>query len=171
MKNNLKLPFYSLLLFFCTSFLTINNLTAQENDIFEIQQSNENSKISSKKETDRKRFYDLAFNLYPTHYIENNALKSTYDSGDPIKMTFVDAKSLIWLKNKSSKKDAVELITMSLKDRNDFNIKLDLSDNDAFKNLKYVFIICSFNCSEKDIENFVQVRNKVRIFYTIQKPS
>jgi len=171
MKNNLKLPFYSLLLFFCTSFLTINNLTAQENDIFEIQQSNENSKVSSKKETDRKRFYDLAFNLYPTHYIENNALKSTYDSGDPIKMTFVDAKSLIWLKNKSSKKDAVELLTISINDRNDFINRLDLSKNDGFKNLKYIFIKCSFNCSEKDIENFIQVQNKVRIFYTIQKPS
>lgn len=171
MKNNSTFPFYSLLLIFCISMLSFYKLAAQEHNIFEIQPDNNLTKSISKKDNNRKRFYDLAFNLHSTHYIENNALKSTYDSGNPIKMTFEDSKSFNWLKNKNAKKDSLELITITLNDSNDLNNKLDLSDKNDFKNLKYVFIKCNFNCSNNDIENFIKVKNGVRIFYTIQKPS
>jgi hypothetical protein len=171
MKNHSTLPFYSLLLVFSFFLLQNNKLVAQDYGIIEFQQKNEISKSNSSKNNSRKRFYDLAFNLHPTHYIENGTLKSTYNFGNPIKMTFEDSKSLSWLKNINSKKSSLELITINLNGRNDLNNKIDLTSDNDFPNLKYVFIKCTFNCTENDIEEFIKVNSTVRIFYTIQKPS
>lgn len=171
MKTNSKRPLFLLFLIFSVSLLSMNKIVAQENEIFEIQKKNENSKLSLKTENNRKRFYDLVFKLHPTHFIENNGLKVSYDSVDPVKMTIEDSKSINWLNNKGAKKNTLELITILLNDRNDLSNVLDLTISNEFNNLKYIFIKCNFKCSEIDIENFVKVKNEVRIFYTIQKPS
>ena len=169
MKNYSALPYYSLLLIFCISLLSINKLSAQENNIYEVQQ-NEVAKSTSKNDNNRKRFYDLTFNLHTTLYIENNKVKVTYGSGEPIKLTFADSKSFNWLKN-NSKTNTIELITITLNNRNDLNNLLDLSNNNDFKSLKYVYVKCNFDCSEKDIEKFIKVNHNVRVFYSNQTPS
>ena len=146
--------------------ISLPELTAQDIGIYEV--SNKQGKNDNVKgNNNRNRFYDLVLNLQPTHYINDNKLKTTYDSADnPIKMTFEDSKSFEWLKNENSKKDNLELLVINLINSNDLNNTIDISKDKNFKNLKYVFIRCNFKCSENDILQFIQTDSKVRIFYS-----
>ena len=168
MKNNSFLLFYSFLFTILVTLIS-SSAVAQEHGIFELnnnQNTNKRSSDKSKYQSENNTFYDLAFNLHPTHYIKNNELKTTYDSGDPIKMTFEDSKSLAWLKNKNCKKNSLELLVINLTNINDLNENINILDDQDFMKLKYVFIICKFKCSENDIIKFIKGNTKVRIFYT-----
>lgn len=166
MINKSTFSFRTILFVFIVSSIYVDNAFAQENGIYEISRTvskNNNGKESKS----RDRFYDLAFNLHPTHYIKNKELKTTYESGDPIKMTFEDSKSFNWLNNNNSKKDSLEIIIINLDELSDLNQRIDFSNRANFNNLKYVFIRCSFICTEDNIKQFIQADSNVRIFYTI----
>jgi hypothetical protein len=165
MKNKSTLAFYTLLFSFCITLFSFNTVIAQENGIYEISGS-DTQKNKNKSNNDRNEFYDLAFNLQPTHYIKNSGLNTIYDFGDPIKMTFEDTKSLDWLNNINSKKDSLELLIIYLNNLGELNNKLNIMGDKDFKKLKYVFIKCDFKCSENDIIKFIKADTKVRIFYT-----
>ena len=169
MRNKCTFSFRIFLFVLLISLGSVTESFAQEFGIYEISSSN-TAKANNKngKVENRDRFYDLALNLQPTHYIENNNLKTVYGSGDPVNMTFEDSRSFGWLNSKGSKKGSVELLMIHLDTANDLQNSLDISDDKDFKNLKYVFIKCRFNCSQNDIEQFIKVDSKVRIFYTNQ---
>lgn len=167
MRNKSTFTSATILFVLLISLIPVSNSFAQENGIYEISSANNSkNKNDNGKDKSRARFYDLALNLQPTHYIENKRLKSVYDSGDPIKMTFEDSKSLDWLNNKDSKKDSIELLIFYINDINELKNLLDISNDRDLKNLKYVFIRCKFNCSVNDIKRFIKTDSKVRIFYT-----
>ena len=170
MKNNATSSFHILLLVLLISLVSVAESFAQEFDIYEISTSNTSkTNIKNGKNENRDRFYDLALNLQPTHYIENNRLKTVYGSVDPIAMTLEDFKSFDWVKNnKESKKGSIEILIIQLENTIDLQNSIDISEDKDFKNLKYVFIKCKFNCAQNDIQNFIKVDSKVRIFFTHQ---
>ncbi|WP_188653716.1 hypothetical protein [Yeosuana aromativorans] len=170
MKNNSASIRYILFLFIALSLFFGNNLMAQENGIYEVTQKGKSDKEygkgANKMNNDRTEFYNLAFNLHPTYYFENNFLKTSYDSGNLSKLTFEDAKSSNIVKNEDPKYDQVELITIALENISDLKNSIDLSKDKNLKKLKYVYIKCYFNCSEDDIKKFIQTDKNVRIFYS-----
>jgi hypothetical protein len=106
MKNNIKLSLYSLLLIFFSS-----SVFAQENNIYELNATNELSKENStsnksfknQNNSNRENFYDLAFKLHPTTYITNNVAKKNSGNGNYIsKLIFNDTKSFNLLKEANS---------------------------------------------------------------------
>jgi len=168
MKKNATLSLYIFLLIFSASLLFSNPLIAQEEGIYEITNNNTFKNVAKSKSisnTGRENFYELAFKMHPTHYFKNSSLKSVYDSGDPVKLTFEDTKSFNLLKN-NAKLNEVELISIMLNNRNDVNDSIDLSGSMDLKKLKYVFIRCRFKCSENDLTKFIKADNNVRIFYS-----
>lgn len=174
MRNKSTLAFYTFLFSLCILLFSSSELVAQENDIYEVNATNTLSKTSSKKENpkDRESFYDLAFKLHTTSYVENNSIrKSNKNSTSVSKLTFNDVSSFNVLKQTNQDFNDVELITIVLKSANDLNNKIDLTEINGFDNLKYVYIKCQFNCSEQQIKGFVTSNGTVRVFYKTEIPS
>lgn len=174
MKNKSTITFYSVLLSFCFTLLFSGNMLAQENGIYELHQNNGLAKENSKKDkgNDRDDFYNLAYKLHPTSYAENkNIKKSSNHYANVSKLTFNDAKSFEILNQSNSNFNDVELITIYLNTVQDLNNKIDLTDANGFSKLKYVFIKCSFKCTEAQIKQFINSDPNIRVFYKIEIPS
>tara|TARA_R110000868_G_scaffold299242_1_gene559465 strand:+ start:12654 stop:13178 length:525 start_codon:yes stop_codon:yes gene_type:complete len=174
MKRNSTVSLYIFLLIFSTAPFFGNKLIAQEKGIYELTNNDtfkKSKKVKGNSNNDRESFYDLAFKMHPTHYFKDSALKSVYNSGDPVKLTFEDTKSFNLLKNTNTKQNEVELITVLLNNSSDLNDSIDLSENVELKKLKYVFVKCNFNCSADQIKKFVKTNSDIRIFYSSQDPS
>jgi len=174
MRNKSTLAFYTFLFSICISFFSFSKLTAQENDIYELNGNTALAKTSSKKasQNDREDFYDLAFKLHATSYVENNSMrKSNKNVTSVSKLTFNDTKSFNILNQNNQDLNDVELITIVLKNENDLINKIDLTQTSGFGNLKYVFIKCYFKCSEQQIKGFVTSDASVRVFYKTETPS
>jgi len=171
MINKSTFAFYTFLFSVCISF---SSLTAQENAIYEVSDGSSMSKSSSKKVTqnDRADFYELAFKLHATTYVENNIIKKSSNSEASVsKLTFKDAKSFNVLNQSIKDFNDVELITIILKNENDLNNKLELTQDNGFGNLKYIYIKCYFKCNEQQIRGFVTSDASIRVFYKTETPS
>lgn len=173
MKNNSVSIRYHILFFLALLLFSGNSLMAQENGIYELVKDNgQSKKVSSKGQVnDRADFYDLAFNLHPTAYAENNTFKYYKPNKTISKLSFADSKSLGLLYQNNSKYDKAELLIITLKTPSDINNGIDITDLKGLNNLKYVFIKCYFKCSEKQIEDFITANPNVRIFYSVENPS
>jgi hypothetical protein len=178
MKNKLRFNFYTLILSLFISFC-FNKTVAQENGFYEVvEKSSTQSKQVSKKDSkeDRDGFYSLTYNLHPTAYIANNAIKiggnSGYDNLPITKLTFNDTKSLNILNAQNPDFYNVELMTIKVMAVADLNNRLDLTDIIRLNKLKYILVECYFECTESQIEEFITNDDSgVRIFYKVSKPS
>ena len=174
MRNKSTLAFYTFLFSLCILLFSSSELAAQENDIYEVNGSNSMSKTSSKKgiQNDREDFYDLAFNLRPTAYIENNVIRNNRKGGASVsKLTFIDTKSFNILSQSNQNFNDIELISIKLESENDLNNKINLTQASGFSSLKYVFVKCYFKCTEQQVKGFITADPNVRIFYKTEKPS
>lgn len=177
MKNKSTLTFYTFLLSISISLFSFNQIIAQEdNGIYEISNSNKSelSKGSSKKgeKNNRDGFYNLAFKLHSTSYVENNGIKSNKKSQSVSKLTFIDTKSFNILNNSNNSDfENVELITIVIRNKEDLNNKLNLNDINGFNSLKYIYVKCYFKCTEQQINEFLNSDADIRIFYKTETPS
>ncbi|WP_341215130.1 hypothetical protein [uncultured Wocania sp.] len=173
MKNKSALTFYTFLFVCFASLMYTGQVLGQENDIFELTNDDELSKVKVKKykEDNRGKFYNLAQKLHTTSYISNNTINKVYGEGEIKKITFEDSKSFSLLNNKIY--NAVELITVTLNNLSDLNNTLDLTTNKNLSSLKYVFVKCNFKCKKQQIKKFVKAKSnsKIRIFYKTESPS
>ena len=169
MKNKSTLTLYSFLFMCCISLLFTNKAVAQENGIYEL--TNNNSKSITKTNNEREEFNNLAYNLHSTIYIENGIEKTTYGEGLPIKLSLKDTKSISLLNSGNSKYNQVKLITIKLKNSNELNNILDLSNTSGLSKLLYIYIKCHFKCTADQIKAFVKASPQTRIFYTSETPS
>ena len=173
MKSKLTLAFYTLLFSIGVSFTSINSIYAQENGIYEISSKSEISKSTSKKSENINRddFYELAFKLYATSYVENNQIKKNKKSQTSTKLTFKDTKSFGILNNNTEDFSDIEIITILLKNESDLSNKMNIINTNNFESLKYIFIYCHFKCTEQQINSFINTNSSVRVFYKIENPS
>jgi hypothetical protein len=158
---------------FFVCFISTLDIVAQEKNIYEISEKNHSVKAVSikKKSKDREAFYNLAFNLKTTAYLENNSEKNLYGKGSIAKISMNDTKSFEFLKSNENKYKSAELIIIKVNSVNELNNSFDLTGLTKMTSLKYVYIKCSFKCKKQDIENFVKVNPSVRVFYNAEKPS
>jgi hypothetical protein len=173
MKNNSTFKFCIGLLIFFICFISAENITAQEKNIYEISINpiSEKKLKSKKSSNDRQDFYNLAFNLATTVYIENNLEKNLYGKGAILKINMLDTSSFEFLKKNDSNYKTAELLIINVNSIAELNNSFDLTELTKLNHLKYVYIKCSFKCQKHDIENFVKVNPSVRVFYNAEKPS
>lgn len=167
MKNKSNLNFYTLVVSLCITFFSFSKVVAQENGIYE---------LNANSSEDRTEFYDLANNLQPTAYVENNTIKiggnGDHDGLQVVKLTFNDAQSFNIL-NENTNFGKVELVTIKLLTPADLNNRIDLSEVRGLNRLKYVLIECAFECTPSQIKQFItyQDDSNIRILYKVNKPS
>ncbi|CAH8286286.1 hypothetical protein EV196_106246 [Mariniflexile fucanivorans] len=174
MRNKSNFALYFILFSLYLFLFSFNELSAQENGVFELKESNTSSKQTSKtlKGTDRDGFYNLTYKLHPTFYVENkNIMENNTNNIKVTKLTFNDLNSFDLLNQYNPKFDDVELITITLKTVGDFKNKLNLSSLSGFSNLKYIYVKCNFECTELQIKQFIEFDPNIRVFYKIEIPS
>ena len=173
MKNKSTLKFCTYLFVVFIYFLSIERTVAQEKNIFEISSKTEKLKKANNKKDSKSRteFYNLAFNLGTTAYLENNFEKNLYGKGLISKITMIDTNSFEFLKSNENKYKSAEIIIIEVNSINELKKSFDLTGLTEMNHLKYVFIKCSFKCEKHNIENFVKVNPSVRVFYNAEKPS
>lgn len=153
--------------------ISLTELTAQDNGIYEISKNNYSSKVSNTKgvSNERQLFYELAFNLKTTAYLENNSVKNIYGEGSVQKITLEDTKSFDILKNNATNYKDAELLIINVSSMQELKNSIDLTSVTELSNLKYVFIKCIFKCQIGDIENYIKVNPDIRVFYNAENPS
>lgn len=98
----------------------------------------------------------LVSDLHPTVYLHNGELQPV-DEQMPVRIN-TDITSLNLLNARNPLFNGAELLCIRIQNENDFNTTLNLSDLKGFKNLKYVYILCTFKIcpdqySDKDCES------------------
>lgn len=178
MKNKTYSVYY-IFLIACLSFISAQQTYAQDNDIKElnynnnISSKNSSSKKTVSKNTDRSDFYNLALKLQPSIYIENNSIKKSNGHKKPLKIVCLDVQSFSILEQAISSNRKVEILEISLKTTHDLNTRLDLSDNEEFGHIKYIYVKSNFTITETQIRNLITLSpdSDVRIFYKTETPS
>lgn len=161
----------------CMLLLSVSTLTAQENGFYEIKAnliSDDNPQ--SNTNTSREAFYNLIYNLHPTAYVDNNAIKIGGNSGNSnlpiLKLTFHDTKSFSVLNQANAQYNNVELMSINVMTVGDLNNRLNLVDVGNLNQLKYIYIECYFDCTASQLKEFITYDNpNIRIFYKVSKPS
>ena len=129
--------------------------------------------MTIKQINDKSECYDLAFNLYPTYYINKSNIRKN-NSKDPsiLKLTFFDTESFDVLNQDDSNYKTIKLISLNLKSSKDLNNVLNLYDKlTKLSELKYIFFKCNFKCTEVQLEELKINNSNLRIFYRIEDPS
>jgi len=111
----------------------------------------------------------LIYTIQPTLYIQQGVQK-TFDQTPPVRIN-MDAQSVNKLSDTNPLFGQVELITIKIDSPTDLNISLNLSALPGFINLKYVYFLCSFNCSPEDITKLFTPNPGVTVFYIVSLPS
>lgn len=161
-----------ILIFSFISLLFLETATAQQKGIFELRNSHSAVKSISSKlnlQQDRFNFYELSQKLHTTVYISNNAVNHVYGEGKIKKITFNDTQSFNLLG--ANQYNSVELITINVSQASDLKTVLNLNKINNLESLKYVFIICYFECSAEQIADFITPIPNIRVFHKIETPS
>lgn len=158
----------SFLLTLAFTLMLSSLVRAQDKGIFEL---NNNANVNT---SSRAQFYELAFHLYPTTYIKNGVITKVHLPNIPSKkLSITGSKGLNTLYTNSVKFSNVELLYLSIEDKNDLNTFLEVSKLSQFKTLKYIYIKCCFKCDAETIKRLVRIdtNSNVRVFYKTEIPS
>jgi hypothetical protein len=68
--------------------------------------------------------------------------------------------------------NSLEIIIIKIEDLQDLNSKIDASQFFDFLKLKYIYILSTIECSEKELQKIIKNNNsRFTLLYSIQKPS
>lgn len=109
----------------------------------------------------------LIYNTQPSIYYFSGVEK-TY--GEKPKNLFTDLNSLNNLNSAISLKNNIEIIIIKLENTNQLNSTINLESFSSFKNLKYIYIISSFDTTAQAIANMIEGSNdQYSVFYNVEK--
>jgi len=135
-----------------------NNILAQESTILKINGERDtfSQEIESLQQINADELSSLLFNINPTAYIESENIKITADDGRLVsKIIIQDAESIEVLKTNDTRLQKVKLIQIKLKDVSELSQPLDFSTLENTNRLKYIYLQCSFNCTDTDIKSYI----------------
>jgi hypothetical protein len=147
--------------FFLFVFIVIGVLSTQQS------KAQETVKITGDKDAFSKEIQNLTdatidelssliFDIHPTAYIENGEIAISTDSDRPVtKIIIKDSDSTEVLKTKDAKLQKVKLIQIKLKNFSELSQPLDFSTLNNTNRLKYVYLQCSFDCTDDDIKSYI----------------
>tara|TARA_R110002049_G_scaffold309155_1_gene517687 strand:- start:2903 stop:3448 length:546 start_codon:yes stop_codon:yes gene_type:complete len=181
MKNKAHLTHY-IFLITCLLLVSIQQIHAQDNKIFELKSEsgihgsttskNTNDNDGNDDDDDNIIPYQLLYSLKPTIYIKNNSIIKVTGPNKPVSLTTSDANSFNILKTENPLFDSVQILKIQLNDLSDLNNYLDVSSINGFNNLKHIYIMCYFKCTENQIRAFIKNANpEINIYFEQVNPS
>jgi hypothetical protein len=175
--ENLKM--LMLQLFVLLSLIDVNaqNLKVNSND----KNLELNSKMiliddlinESQKETtlEKTKILSLIKNTQPSIYLNSEGIKKY---GDIPACLYSQSKFLVNYNRIKEGNDfnSLEIIIIKIEDLQDLNSKIDASLFFDFLKLKYIYILSTIECSEKELQKIIKNNNsRFTLLYSIQKPS
>ncbi|PKP24908.1 MAG: hypothetical protein CVU03_10215 [Bacteroidetes bacterium HGW-Bacteroidetes-2] len=153
-------------------FFTATTSYSQESvKIFEINQLNSASSLKSTLPSYIKpeKILPLINNNISSVIIENGSIKFF---GENALRADIDFRSVSSKIVRQPRFDNVEIATIRINRPSDLFSKINLANLGGFTKLKYVYIICSFQCSENQISNSLIFGEKdYLIIYTVENQS
>lgn len=145
-------------------FTTSTVLAQDKLEIIEFKQlSTENiSKQFQITNTDAKKIKSLIVDLHPSVYLEDGKV-NFYDEKPTT--AFFDVEALNTPLQKESRFNTVEFVSIRINQSSAFS-RINLANLEVFPNLKYVYFVCSVNCTENQIRNVLSglTKNYIIIF-------
>lgn len=149
-------------------FLISNKGFAQENKVF-------NYKTLLEKSSDESRtsnsisMQSLVADLHTSISVTNGKVEK-FGDGDIISLD-IDVSSLPRILSLSKQAIGLQIIKIHFNTISELNSKLDLSELKSFPNLRFVYVMCPFEASQNQINNFFTGSNEaVTIIYTATLP-
>jgi hypothetical protein len=116
------------------------------------------------------KLQSLIYDLQPSVTIQDNVL-STY-SRAPFVCVDTDLSSVTKLTESNPLFNQAELLTIRINNQNELNAVPDISKLQGFTNLKYVYFLCTFECTAAQINKVIKVTDtKILFFYLISIPA
>ncbi|UNY98525.1 hypothetical protein MQE36_15770 [Zhouia spongiae] len=145
--------------------------TAQESRIYKFERTSE-ARLGSASVPGEERVSELAFQLQPCIYIENNNIKKVSGYRRPVVIKMSNSNSYNLLASPDSRFRNVELLKIDIENRSELRNTIDMSKLTGLRGLKYLFIDCSFEVSEYDIKRYVVNPDpEIIILYGVNKKS
>lgn len=149
---------------FCSSFVFGQSVKEFNAQLAEMKQSSD-----AAVQDEAVRLESLAFDLQPTVYIDVDGIRAFGDSSPVSAKAEVGALSKLYTDDPLFSQ--VELLTIKLKSKANLATSLNLSTLNGFPNLKYIRILCEFNCSASQVESILSgTKSGVVICYVVSIP-
>jgi hypothetical protein len=117
-----------------------------------------------------KHLNELISDLNSSVLIKKGIL-NTY-SNAPFTRAIIDAYSIHKIPASTAYFKDVELLIIRIEKPEDLSIAIDESIINQFSKLKYVYFLCSFNCTSVKIENLIKYKNtRIKFLHSISIPS
>jgi len=153
-------------------FLTATSSKAQESvEIVELNQLSITSNFKSALPSYIKpeNILPLIKDNVSSVKFENGTIKFFGENALRAELDFRSVSSKI---ERQPKFDNIEIVTINISSPNDLFSKINLANLGGFTKLKYVYIICPFQCSESQISNSLIFDEKdYLIIYTVENQS
>jgi hypothetical protein len=113
---------------------------------------------------------NLIYEIHPSVNIREGVLSTYADA--PYLCVDTDVPSINQLEEANPLFSQVELITIRINSADDLKLVLDLALLKGFSNLKYVYFLCSVDCTPEQIINLIKAMDtNIQFFYLISIPS
>ncbi|WP_300978744.1 hypothetical protein [Flavobacterium sp.] len=167
-NSNFKKTSFSILV----SITLLFSLSNYGQEITELKKYISQSKLSVNPSTvaESKHLNDLISDLNSSVIIKKGNL-NTY-SNAPFIRAVIDSYSINKIPSSTTYFNNVELLIIRIEKPEDLSISIDESIINQFPKLKYVYFLCTYNCTFSKIENLVKYKNTtIKFLYSISIPS
>ncbi|WP_142786215.1 hypothetical protein [Changchengzhania lutea] len=180
MKNKLTVTLRVFLIALGFSLTAVYPSHAQDRDIYELELTKDaktafktNKKKGLKKNTKRADFYNLAFKIHPSVYIQNVKVIDQSKGKKVVKAIFQNTQSFRQLNKMHNHLKDVQFIEVRLTTPSDLNNVLNVSNLEVFNQLKYIIIKSPFSLDNEKVSKFIKTapNSNIRVFYKNDDPS
>lgn len=127
------------------------------------------AQVSSSRNNDVSAIKSLIKDLHPSVYLTSGRINSYGES--PISI-FTDVESLGLLKTLRIDLSKIEIITITIKDRQELRSIIAINDFSKFSSLKVLHLNVQFDCTTDLLEPMIQgEKPNFVVLYSIEKPS
>lgn len=173
MKPRINSSFASLILTFGLLIFSLNTVAQGNNDVYRIYDENSTQKGSiASKSIAGNIPSKLLDGSNPTVYIQNNSVLNQTGFSSPLVLKLEDTNSYGFLNQNHELFKEVQVITLEINNQSELIQKFDADKIKGFNKLKYIYVKCQFECSEKAIRDFViNADPEIIIYYKVVNPS
>lgn len=153
-------------------FFILNPLSiiAQNYDLINLEYilSDNNKSSTSLRTNETEDLRGLMYDLHPTLAIENQEIKS-FGEGKPLKAEiYPNSEDILTTSNVLF--NSVELLLFKLNTSNATPTPIDISNLKSFRNLRFIYVECNYNCSTSMIKKMFLNTGNIPVLYQITTP-
>jgi hypothetical protein len=152
--------------------ITLTGLSTSAQEVIEMSEMLSSLKASPdlKSKNEAVQIQSLVHDLHSSVNIREGIL-STYSEA-PFICVDIDAQSISKISEANPLFGNAELLTIRINTQKDLNLLLNVTNLIGFSKLKYIFLLCSIDCTVEQISKLIKKSDtKIIVFYSVSIPS